>query len=184
MDAEDNLPEAPVEAPMMTAEGAAAPVVVEAVKAAEKEADAPLADGEVDDTLQHKVVRQCTYYQSSSQHCRHWCSDMITLVEFYFSDSNLPYDKFMWTLHTANAEHWVPLATVSSFKRTRELTGKRGIEWVATALRNRSDQLEVDDTGAQVRRKTEVTEPKDQFSRSVYAVSHIFHTLYQSKWLT
>jgi hypothetical protein len=71
MDAEDNLPEAPVEAPMMTAEGAAAPVVVEAVKAAEKEADAPLADGEVDDTLQHKVVRQCTHYQSLSQHCRH-----------------------------------------------------------------------------------------------------------------
>jgi lupus La protein len=76
----------------------------------------------------------------------------------------------MWTLHTASADHWVPLATVSSFKRTRELTGKRGIEWVAEAVRKKSEQLDVDESGAQVRRKTEVTEPKDAFARSVYAV--------------
>jgi lupus La protein len=97
------------------------------------------------------------------------------LVEFYFSDSNLPYDKFMWTLHTASPEHWVPLATVSSFKRARELTGAKGIEWVAAAVRARSQQLEVDEAGAQVRRKTEVTEPKDQFERSVYAVRIKLH---------
>ncbi|CCO30174.1 La protein homolog AltName: Full=La autoantigen homolog [Rhizoctonia solani AG-1 IB] len=40
--------------------------------------------------------------------------------EFYFSDANLPYDKFMWKLHTQTEEHWIPIATVASFKRMRE----------------------------------------------------------------
>jgi lupus La protein len=110
-------------------------------------------------------VRVCVFFALSSS-----LLTGIAAVEFYFSDSNLPYDKFMWTLHTASAEHWVPLATVASFKRARSLTGARGIEWVASALRSRSDALEVDETGAQVRRKAELTEPKDQFVRSVYAV--------------
>ncbi|KAF8636079.1 hypothetical protein AX17_003786 [Amanita inopinata Kibby_2008] len=43
-----------------------------------------------------------------------------------------------------------------------------GVEWVANAL-DLSDFLEVDETKSKVRRRTEVTEPKDQFQRSVYA---------------
>jgi lupus La protein len=75
----------------------------------------------------------------------------------------------MWTLHTANTEHWVPLATVASFKRMRDHTAK-GLEWLAAALRARSDALEVDETGTKIRRTTGVKEPKDAFERSVYAV--------------
>lgn len=76
----------------------------------------------------------------------------------------------MWTLHTANDEHWVPLATVASFKRMREHAAL-GLEWVVAALRARSEALEVDETGTKVRRIEEVKEPKDGFERSVYAVS-------------
>lgn len=76
----------------------------------------------------------------------------------------------MWTLHTANAEHWVPVATVASFKRMREHAA-RGLEWVVAGLRARSDVLEVDESGARVRRRAEVKEPKDGFDRSVYVVS-------------
>ncbi|KAJ7063038.1 hypothetical protein C8F01DRAFT_1131245 [Mycena amicta] len=89
-------------------------------------------------------------------------------IEFYFADSNLPYDKFMWTLHTKTAEHWVPISTVASFKRMREYM-PLGIAWVTRALREQSTHLEVDAEGINVRRKTEVQEPKDQFERSVYA---------------
>ncbi|KAF7322731.1 hypothetical protein HMN09_00051900 [Mycena chlorophos] len=89
-------------------------------------------------------------------------------IEFYFADSNLPYDKFMWTLHTKTPDHWVPIATVASFKRMREFM-PLGNPWVARALREQSAQLEVDSAGENVRRKTEVQEPKDQFERSVYA---------------
>ncbi|KAF8522761.1 hypothetical protein BU17DRAFT_64220 [Hysterangium stoloniferum] len=93
---------------------------------------------------------------------------VLTQIEFYFADSNLPYDRFMWTLHTANAEHWVPLATVSSFKRMRQFQDK-GLPWIADVLRQGSDMLEVDESGTSVRRRKEVREPVGQFERSVYA---------------
>ena len=75
----------------------------------------------------------------------------------------------MWTLHTANPEHWVPLSTVASFKRMREFQ-PLGTEWLITALKTISTELELDETDTNVRRKTEVTEPKGQFERSIYAV--------------
>ncbi|EED82858.1 predicted protein [Postia placenta Mad-698-R] len=93
--------------------------------------------------------------------------DAMRQIEFYFADSNLPFDKFMWTLHTANAEHWVPIKQVSSFKRMREYQ-PLGLEWITNALRL-SEELEVSEDGTQVRRRTEVQEPKGQFERSVYA---------------
>ena len=78
----------------------------------------------------------------------------------------------MWTLHTANAEHWVPIKTVASFKRMREFQA-RGDAWVADALRQGSTELEVDAAGENVRRRTEVQPPKGQFERSVYAVRRL-----------
>ncbi|EKM52423.1 uncharacterized protein PHACADRAFT_260796 [Phanerochaete carnosa HHB-10118-sp] len=91
----------------------------------------------------------------------------VRQIEFYFADANLPYDKFMWTLHTANPEHWVPIATVASFKRMREFV-PLGTDWLVNALKS-STALEVDETNTKVRRRTEVTEPKGQFERSIYA---------------
>ena len=74
----------------------------------------------------------------------------------------------MWTLHTKEPDHWVPIETVASFKRMREFQ-PFGLEWLVNAL-GISDFLEVDETKKNVRRSTEVTEPKDQFQRSIYAV--------------
>lgn len=74
----------------------------------------------------------------------------------------------MWTLYSKDPDHWVPIETIASFKRMREFE-PLGVEWVAEALKL-SDFLEVDGTKTKVRRKTEVTEPKDQFQRSIYAV--------------
>lgn len=64
----------------------------------------------------------------------------------------------MWTLHTANPEHWVPIKTVASFKRMREFQ-PLGLEWVVKALQL-SEELEVDAAGENVRRKTEVQPPQ------------------------
>jgi lupus La protein len=75
----------------------------------------------------------------------------------------------MWSLHTANAEHWVPIKTVSSFKRMREYVSN-GHDWIVKALRT-SEELEVDEASENVRRRTEVQQPKGQFERSIYAVS-------------
>lgn len=81
----------------------------------------------------------------------------------------------MWTLHTANEEHWVPISTVASFKRMREFA-PLGVEWVGQALKL-SSELEVDETTTKVRRRTEVQEPKGQFERSVYAVRAFLRVL-------
>ncbi|CAE6442808.1 unnamed protein product [Rhizoctonia solani] len=88
--------------------------------------------------------------------------------EFYFTDANLPYDKFMWKLHTQDEEHWIPIATVASFKRMKEFEPK-GAEWLLSVLRSSSGLLEIDETGTKVRRVKELVKPKDQFERSVYA---------------
>ena len=74
----------------------------------------------------------------------------------------------MWTLHTKNADHWVPIKTVSSFKRMREFSSL-GPAWLVEALRT-SETLEVDEAGENVRRRDEVKEPTGQFERSIYAV--------------
>lgn len=74
----------------------------------------------------------------------------------------------MWNLHTANAEHWVPIKQVGSFKRMREFQ-PLGHDWLVSALRT-SLELEVDEAGVNVRRRSEVKEPKGQWERSIYAV--------------
>ncbi len=92
-----------------------------------------------------------------------------------FADEGLGSARFMWQLHTANTDHWVPVSTVASFKRMREFSAQ-GEEWLVSSLRTISSSLEVDAEGKNVRRRTEVTEPKGQFERSVYAVSAVDDT--------
>lgn len=94
------------------------------------------------------------------------------IVEFYFADSNLPFDKFLWTLHSASPEHWVPLATIASFKRMRQFQVK-GVPWIADVLRQGSSLLEIDPSGTKIRRPDEIKEPEGILERSVYAVSVI-----------
>lgn len=74
----------------------------------------------------------------------------------------------MWTLHTTNDDHWVPIETVASFKRMREFKSF-GTPWIVEALKT-SEQLEVDESDTKLRRRSEVQEPKGQFERSIYAV--------------
>lgn len=77
--------------------------------------------------------------------------------------------RFMWTLHSKDPDHWIPISTVSSFKRMREFSA-HGNEWLVNAIKL-SDFLQVDETGTKLRRTTEPQEAKNQLERSVYAVS-------------
>lgn len=91
-------------------------------------------------------------------------------VEFYFNDSNLPYDKFLWTTQALpSGQGWVSIALIASFKRMRDHLHK-GIPWIAEALRRSDGLLEVDDKGEKVRRRTEVKPQTDAFGRSAYVV--------------
>lgn len=59
-------------------------------------------------------------------------------VEFYFSDSNLPFDKFLWSLVTKDNKP-IPIRLIASFKRMRRFTNYVDI---VAALRE-SDKLDV-----------------------------------------
>lgn len=93
---------------------------------------------------------------------------ILKQVEFYFSDSNLPLDKFMWELTKKNDAGWVAISTVASFKRMRQFTN---IPLIVEALRESPELLEVNEQGTMVRRKKPLVDKKDTQYRSIYAVS-------------
>ncbi|ORZ17611.1 hypothetical protein BCR42DRAFT_412111 [Absidia repens] len=86
-------------------------------------------------------------------------------VEFYFSDSNLPFDKFLWTLTKKN-DGWVPIKTLADFKKMKMIT--EDFDTVVAALKAEpSELLEVNEE-QKIRRKTPI-EKQDIFGRSIYA---------------
>ncbi|VEU21146.1 DEKNAAC102095 [Brettanomyces naardenensis] len=76
-------------------------------------------------------------------------SRILTQVEFYFSDSNLLNDRFLFTTQQAN-DGWVPISVLSQFERMKKY---RPIELIVEALRGSKDFLEVSENGELVRRK-------------------------------
>ncbi|WFD31790.1 hypothetical protein MSPP1_002829 [Malassezia sp. CBS 17886] len=90
-------------------------------------------------------------------------------VEFYFADANLPYDKFLFTLSRKDADGWVPIKTIASFKRMKPICDVLGVEGIADALRTSAELLEVDEAGERVRRARELVPVSDVHSRSIYA---------------
>ena len=74
---------------------------------------------------------------------------ILQQVEFYFSESNLLNDRFLFTTQNAN-DGWVPIQTISQFERMKKY---RPIEVIVEALRKSPELLEVSENGEMVRRK-------------------------------
>jgi len=93
---------------------------------------------------------------------------ILRQVEFYFSDSNLPKDKFLKGLINQN-QGWVPIPVIASFKRMRQLT--TDVQVVVNALRKSASLLEVNPEGDKMRRITPLPENIDQISlkRTIHA---------------
>lgn len=105
--------------------------------------------------------------------------EILKQVEFYFSDQNLPKDKFLLGLTKEN-EGWIPISTIATFSRMRRFSP---LEAIVTALRDSQDLLEVSENGELVRRKVPLDEeaaedgsskkPQSKgaqaFARSIYA---------------
>lgn len=98
---------------------------------------------------------------------------ILSQVEFYFSDSNLPKDKFLKNV-LANNDGWVPLATLLTFKRLQSLT--TDMNELCAALRKSEGFLQVDEEGTKVRRVPDVPETIDNHARVVYAKRFPFET--------
>ncbi|KAI9355164.1 hypothetical protein BD770DRAFT_444693 [Pilaira anomala] len=87
-------------------------------------------------------------------------------VEFYFSDSNLPYDKFLWSLRDNTPEGWIPIETIAGFKKMKMIT--EDLDTVVKALKEvESDIYELDAEAKNIRRKSEVVQ-QNHMERSIY----------------
>lgn len=73
---------------------------------------------------------------------------VIKQVEFYFSDSNLQTDRFLWKIYQAN-DGWVELKTILTFGRMKQY---RPEEKVIEALK-KSDKLELSANNDMIKRK-------------------------------
>ncbi|KAI3468236.1 hypothetical protein Pfo_024899 [Paulownia fortunei] len=100
---------------------------------------------------------------------------VIRQVEFYFSDSNLPRDKFLKKTISESDDGLVSLALISSFSRMRghlglgdvkpEDVSEDTIKAVAETLRT-STFLRVSENGKKVGRVTELAKPEEAIKQS------------------
>ena len=94
-------------------------------------------------------------------------------IEFYFSDSNIVHDAFLKGKVESSEGGWVPVSTLASFKRVKEMLKEGGVAddaaeaFVCDAVKG-SDALEVDADKKQVRRKTPIPEKVDWEPRTIY----------------
>ena len=152
--------------------------VVEEKPEVEQDLSTPKLEGKSDEEVEELLARAAK--QSRSQ-VHSPCVNSILIfhlpVNFYFSDANLPIDKFFFSLTVCNPAGWVPLETILTFKRMREFQ-EHGQEIVVTALRRqirdegRDPLLAVSEDGKNVRRKRPMEPSSTSWSRQVYVVSN------------
>lgn len=80
---------------------------------------------------------------------------ILKQVEFYFSDANLPRDRFLQEELKKNDEGWIALSVIASFKRMQSLSDD--LEVIAAAV-EASSLLEVSEDKLFIRRKVALPE--------------------------
>ncbi|PRQ29445.1 putative lupus La protein [Rosa chinensis] len=74
---------------------------------------------------------------------------IIKQVEYYFSDENLPNDKYMLSLIKKNKEGFVPISVIASFRKMKKLIQNNSL--IVAALKD-SSLLVVSSNGKKVKR--------------------------------
>ncbi|KAG2437798.1 hypothetical protein HXX76_005418 [Chlamydomonas incerta] len=104
---------------------------------------------------------------------------VVRQIEFYFSDSNLPKDKFLKERIAEDPNGFVQLNVICAFQRMRDLLGIKSqtpgtvpadkLQQVAEALAG-SESLEVDESNTKVKRKQPLA-PEAEIAKAVDARS-------------
>ncbi|KAJ8097638.1 hypothetical protein POJ06DRAFT_261964 [Lipomyces tetrasporus] len=135
-------------------------------EAAGKSAEAPESNDDKKDkhVKKRNIVSDASVLPPSSD-----TAAILKQVEFYFSDQNLPKDKFLWTTASAN-DGWVPISTIASFARMRRF---QPLDAIVDALSQSKELLEVSEDREKVRRKIPLQPPAPEekataFMSSVY----------------
>lgn len=100
-------------------------------------------------------------------------SKIIKQLEFYFSDTNLPYDKFLQN-EIKNDDGWVKIEVLLTFKRLASISKDPLV--IASAVKNATDTiLEADESNEKIRRKPDNAVPvadqeflNEMIDRSIY----------------
>jgi lupus La protein len=92
---------------------------------------------------------------------------VLKQIEYYFSDSNLPKDKFLWETVNSDPEGWVDIDILLRFNRLKSLTTDH--EVIKNAVKKSAELLELNEDGTKIRRKIQI-KPKadDIIERSIY----------------
>ena len=122
---------------------------------------------------QHAIRRQVGCHHLVASHSAYFPPRLRAIgapqVEFYFSDSNLPIDKFMWNKTGGSENKPIPVKLVSTFSRMRRF---RPYETIVTALRESNALVVAGEKGEETikRKMPYATEKRDNVSaRSIYA---------------
>ncbi|KAI2468786.1 hypothetical protein F4781DRAFT_250955 [Annulohypoxylon bovei var. microspora] len=92
-------------------------------------------------------------------------------VEFYFSDSNLPSDKFLWNKTDGSNNKPVPLSLICSFSRMRRF---KPYSAVVDALKTSSRLVLEGPEGEETVHRKEPCEPSDEMTRKIeYRTTYI-----------
>lgn len=98
-------------------------------------------------------------------------SAVMKQLKFYFSDSNLPRDKFLKGLVDTSDEGWIDFATIAKFKRMVTLCPSQDLAILGGVIReDGSDFLEVNEDNSKIRRSPKHPLPAEsQFEkRAIY----------------
>lgn len=91
---------------------------------------------------------------------------LLKQVEFYFSDANLPQDKFLLEKVKSDPEGWVPISIIASFSRVKALTTDPSV--LVAALRASPDLLECSQDGTKVKRVLSLDLSRNSLKSSLY----------------
>jgi len=122
----------------------------------------------VDPTVVDKKVEQPTASIPANLE-----QNIVKQLSFYFSDTNLPYDKFLQN-EIKNDDGWVKIDVLLTFKRLASLSKDPAV--IAQAVKNATGSiLEVSESGEKIRRKAECAVPvadqeflNEMIARSIY----------------
>ncbi|KAJ9095332.1 hypothetical protein QFC21_005698 [Naganishia friedmannii] len=174
MSAQEVKPEGPVaDAPVAEtmavdptpAAAATTTTITDAVPSSENAASTEVSMAEFPEVLRGKTDEEITAIKKK----------IVEQLTFYFSDSNLFYDKFLWNLVCKSPEGYVPLETVASFKRMRDSLTTFGLAFIAQSVRDvhpaagaAGHEIEVDPTGQRVRRTRTLERDTTAWDRTLY----------------
>ncbi|CAN6867085.1 unnamed protein product [Brassica oleracea] len=83
---------------------------------------------------------------------------VVVVVEYYFSDENLPTDKFLLNAMKKNKKGFVPISTIATFHKMKKLT--RDHAFIVSALKE-SSFLVVSSDEKKVKRRSPLPEVRD-----------------------